>query len=157
MNNNTFCFDNMVVAEYGITGDKLALKASNTEEVKNELISGTWYVNGESVWGYNVWTVGPIFIPSYYYGLQTNGLTLIQFIPGPSSNTLLLDRSYIEYQPTIGGLYRRTTDRMYLNAISIIDSPRIDAIYLMNSIGNDAYENYTLRVSVLLGTQHEPY
>ncbi len=155
MNNNTFCFDNMVVAEYGITGDKLALESSNTSPTKNELISGTWYVNGESVWSYNEW--GQIFIPSYYNGLQTNGLTLIQFIPGPSSNTLMLDQSYIEYQPTLGGLYRRTTDKIYLNAISIIDSPRIDAIYLMNVIGNDAYENYTLRVSVLLGTQHEPY
>jgi|GEM_PF-5700621 len=155
MNNNTFCFDNMVVAEYGITGDKLALESSNTSPTKNELISGTWYVNGESVWSYNEW--GQIFIPSYYNGLQTNGLTLIQFIPDPSSNTLMLDQSYIEYQPTLGGLYRRTTDKIYLNAISIIDSPRIDAIYLMNVIGNDAYENYTLRVSVLLGTQHEPY
>ena len=155
MNNNTFCFDNMVVAEYGITGDKLALKSSNTTPTKNELISGTWYVNGESIWSYNEW--GQIFIPSYYNGLQTNGLTLIQFIPGPSSNTLMLDQSYIEYQPTLGGLYRRTTDTINLNAISIIDSPRINAIYLMNVIGNDAYENYTLRVSVLIGTQHEPY
>lgn len=155
MNNNTFCFDNMVVAEYGITGDKLALESSNTSSTKNELISGTWYVNGESVWRYNEW--GQIFIPSYYNGLQTNGLTLIQFIPGPSSNTLMLDQSYIEYQPTLGGLYRRTTDKIYLNTISIIDSPRIYAIYLMNVIGNDVYENYTLRVSVLLGTQHEPY
>lgn len=157
MNNNTFCFDNMVVAEYGITGDKLALKASTTSQIKNELISGTWYVNGESVWRSNVWTVGTIFIPSYYSGLQTNGLTLIQFIPGPSSNELLLDQSYIEYKPTLGGLYRKTNDYMYLNAISIIDSPRIDSIYLMNVTGNAAYENYTLRVSVLLGTQHEPY
>ena len=158
MNNNTFGFDNMFVAEYGIAGQKTPLMCSYISAgLYNDLKNGTWYANGENLHQNNPWP--NILIPSYYSGIIINGLAYIQFIPGESNGgaTISSELSTIEYTPfrNMSSVTEASTRRS-LRDMSFIESPIITGIRLTGT-ANDQFNNYILRVYVIPGTQHDPY
>ena len=158
MNNNTFGFNNMIVAECGIAGQKTPLMCTYMSAgFYNDLKNRVWYANGEDLHHNNPWP--NILIQSYYNGIIINGLAYIQFIPGESNGgaTISSKLSTIEYTPfrNMSSVTEESTRRSLMD-MSFIESPMITGIRLTGT-ANDQFNNYILRVYVIPGTQHDSY
>lgn len=155
---NTAVFDNMIYAQLGdgTEGGTIELKSSGTGKY-NDLTDSNrypWYVNGESIYSYSHYI--NIFKCSYYDGLMVNGLAIVRFY-GYSNNgeVVCLDNSSITVQPNslIGKTYSDIV--IPLTSYQILESPNIRGITLATMNGDDVFYQYTLRVYVIPGTQHE--